>query len=210
MKQERQIDKRGGGNRLSIDVLQARAIERGGKCLSVHYAGTNTEYEFQCKDGHKWKTRAQNLLQKNRWCPTCGKQFYDNHELKTFQTLALNKGGICLSESYGGLRERLTFMCAVGHIWSPIAASLLHRGSWCYFCSRESTLPASKNSSTVVAQMDVLCSSKGGRLVSRTYRGCDVQMVFECSHKHHWFSLVREVKNGNWCKVCSTQDSNAS
>jgi hypothetical protein len=189
-------------SKLTFDTLQLRSSQNGGTCLTTEWSGVGAKYEFRCKDGHTWTSRAQNVLHKDRWCPTCGKQFYVEHDLKTFQTMALNKGGVCLSDSYEGIRSKLTFMCAVGHVWSALPGNLLHRGSWCYFCARESTLPATKNSNIVVSQMDRLCESKGGKLISRQYRGCDVPMIFECAHKHQWFSLVGKVKKGYWCKEC--------
>lgn len=57
-------------------IFKARKIaqERGGKCLSNEYHGINTVLEFECANGHRWKTKYDNVLHGN-WCPICGKSY---------------------------------------------------------------------------------------------------------------------------------------
>lgn len=48
------------------------ATERKGKCLSVEYINNTKHLEFECNNGHHWKTTL-NDIKKGTWCPYCGK-----------------------------------------------------------------------------------------------------------------------------------------
>jgi hypothetical protein len=41
-----------------LERLQARAQEKGGRCLSTGYTGTRAAYLFECAQGHRWASRA--------------------------------------------------------------------------------------------------------------------------------------------------------
>jgi hypothetical protein len=56
--------------RYGIGDMQALAKNHGGECLSVRYAGMHVPLEWQCSEGHTWKT-APSLLRTGAWCPEC-------------------------------------------------------------------------------------------------------------------------------------------
>jgi len=56
----------------SIEEMQALAISRGGKCLSLLYKGANTKLEWQCAKGHTWET-TPGKIKWGTWCPKCSK-----------------------------------------------------------------------------------------------------------------------------------------
>lgn len=121
--------------RYDIAFFHAWAAERGGQCLSEHYNGVKEALSFQCAKGHQFQGKPIYLVHKGHWCPDCGGQFYDVHRIETFQVLAKNKGGACLSAEYLGMRGDLQFRCAVGHEWKALAHNILHNGSWCPRCA---------------------------------------------------------------------------
>jgi len=46
------------------------AKKKGGLCLATEYINRQDPLEWQCKEGHKWKASAKDIL-KGIWCRTC-------------------------------------------------------------------------------------------------------------------------------------------
>lgn len=118
-----------------LDFFKLLAVEKMGICLSDEYLGVQTALRFQCSQGHQFETKPTYLVHKGHWCPECGGQFYGVHQLSTFQVLARNKGGQCLSTEYVGITKYLKFRCAFGHEWQSRGGNILHNGSWCPKCA---------------------------------------------------------------------------
>ena len=121
--------------RYDLDFFKALAAEKGGVCLAESYEGVNAGLRFQCVKGHQFEGKPKYVVHKGHWCPECGGQFYDKHQLSTFQVLARNKGGECLSSEYAGITKYLKFRCAHGHEWQARGGNILHNGSWCPKCA---------------------------------------------------------------------------
>lgn len=59
------------GNRTkTIDDANRIAKLKGGQCLSTHYVNSYQKLEFQCSEGHRWKTSLACVFQ-GTWCPNC-------------------------------------------------------------------------------------------------------------------------------------------
>lgn len=58
---------------LTLNDMQKTAEEKGGKCLSNKYLGNRIPLRWQCKNGHIWETRPQNIRE-GSWCPTCARR----------------------------------------------------------------------------------------------------------------------------------------
>lgn len=58
----------------TIEFFQDFAKERGGKCLSTEYISSRRKIKMVCKNGHKWETRADNILYDKKWCSLCDKE----------------------------------------------------------------------------------------------------------------------------------------
>jgi len=89
---------------------------RGGKCLSKEYINSQSRLKIQCKEGHTWIAIAYHI-KTGSWCPTCfhkqlGLSKRDN--LKTYQKIAREHGGKCLSKEYSDKTAYLEFECAEG------------------------------------------------------------------------------------------------
>ncbi|MBD1904049.1 hypothetical protein NDI37_25845 [Funiculus sociatus GB2-A5] len=59
-----------GNNKKTIEDMQRLAAERGGKCLSTIYQGTNTKLLWECQEGHRWQT-IPSIIVREGWCPDC-------------------------------------------------------------------------------------------------------------------------------------------
>ena len=94
--------------------------------------------------------------------------------------IAANRGGLCLSEVYRNNSTKLTWQCKNGHIWEAIPNSV-KRGSWCPFCA--------KNSAYTIRDMQALASEKGGKCLSKKYKGSHQKLTWQCAEGHVWDAL---------------------
>ena len=119
----------------NIDIYHTIAAFHNGKCLSEKYKNRSTKLKFECEKGHQWKTSA-GIVKGGSWCPQCdiktrGSERKD--KIETYQKIAEEHGGKCLSTEYINSREKLKFECAKGHKWETTAINV-KQGSWCLRC----------------------------------------------------------------------------
>ncbi len=86
----------------------------------------------RCAAGHEWLAWLPNLASHRSWCPEC----YGNKPLtiEAMCDIAGSRGGKCLSETYHGLTQRLTWECSYGHQWDATPNNVKNHGSWCPHC----------------------------------------------------------------------------
>jgi len=123
--------------KLTIELMQQIARDRGGKCLSKKYINAHTHLEWICAEGHPWSTPPMNI-RSGKWCKICGnKRSADKQRgtLKEMQDIASEKNGKCISKEYINARTHLEWMCAEGHRWFAVPESV-KGGTWCKRCSR--------------------------------------------------------------------------
>lgn len=59
-----------GKAKLSLSKMKEVAESRLGKCLSKKYVNTDTKLEWECKEGHRWFAKYDNI-RLGQWCPVC-------------------------------------------------------------------------------------------------------------------------------------------
>ncbi len=119
--------------KVTLEMLQKLAHERGGECLSDVYVNAHTQMRWRCSLQHEWNTTA-NSIRRGSWCMTCSipargikGRIYD---IAYFQTLARNRGGECLSEEYRP-RKPMKFKCSSGHVFERTPDLILYNRMWC-------------------------------------------------------------------------------
>ena len=68
-------------NKVYMDELIDIAKSKGGKCLSNKWTGSSGEYRFQCKNGHNWIARYDNIV-RGTWCPICNRRVSSKVKVK--------------------------------------------------------------------------------------------------------------------------------
>ncbi|CAG8841832.1 43832_t:CDS:2, partial [Gigaspora margarita] len=106
-------------NHNNIDIANALALSKNGKCLSSDYIDNKTPLQWKCDKGHIFSTNLNRVKDHNYWCPICGGR---NKTIIDMQGLARDRNGKCLSDKYYGAHTKLEWMCEKGH--------------WCLFCSK--------------------------------------------------------------------------
>lgn len=122
-----------GVRRGSLDDLRALARARGGECLSREYHGVMTDYRWRCAEGHEWVALG-NRVRRGSWCPHCAGRL--RLTIEEMQSLARERGGLCLSTVYVNSQTHLRWRCAEGHEWEAVPSSV-KLGRWCRLCMVE-------------------------------------------------------------------------
>ena len=178
----------------SIEYFKNLAINKKGLCLSTEYITCSSKLEFQCENGHIWKTKPYYLVNNNTWCPKCYKSHKDNIEL--FHEIAKEHGGFCLSTEYVNCRTKLEFQCENGHVWKTKPRNVKHSKSWCPVCSNCIKL--------TIEQMQIIASKRNGKCLSTEYINSHSKLLWMCEKEHQWMAKPYLIKNSkHWCPFCN-------
>jgi hypothetical protein len=132
-----------GSAKLTLEIFQEIAFERGGKCLSPNYKNANSKLAWICSVGHKWSARA-NHVKRGSWCPECRKISGAKKRslgIENMKILAENFNGKCLSTVYLNNRTKLAWECNNGHHFER-SSTEINKGRWCPKCKKlPTTIP---------------------------------------------------------------------
>jgi len=185
-------------NSLTLADLQQTAAKKGGRCLSKKCRGSNAKHEWQCKNGHKWKT-TPSVVRRGKWCPVCsGKQ---KHSIEDMVRLAKMRGGRCLSQEYAGVGSQLLWECINGHQWQSRPSGVI-KGNWCPACAG--------NRRVSLEAYQALARSRGGECLSKKCVNNADRLRWRCAEGHTWWAVARSVKHGTWCLLCANERKRSS
>jgi len=183
-----------------FEELKAKAINRGGRCLSSQYKGAHTKLKWICKQGHIWET-APTYIQQGKWCPQCSYELRANNlrsDIGAMDVLARKRNGICLSTEYKTAISKLTWRCSKGHVWEA-RPNDIQQGKWCPICELE------KRSNGLKATMDKALENvkrNGGICLTSEFVPPRYYGLWRCAQGHEWNARLHSVANGNWCRKC--------
>ena len=76
--------------RLGLASMKSFAKKRGGNCLSKRYVNERTPLLWECKKGHRWRSRLSNIKQNSQppapWCPRCRRKLRQRNAAKKSKT----------------------------------------------------------------------------------------------------------------------------
>lgn len=183
-----------------LQRLRDAAAQHNGVCLSKRYDGMKAIYKFRCAHGHTWQTQGVTVLYGGSWCAQCARErkHFLRDGFERLQELAAQRGGRCLSKSFGGTAAKHQFECANGHRWETTAGGLLYSGSWCRRCAYDR-----RRSSDGLTRLHTAAQTRGGRCLADRYDGVLAQYTFECAEGHEWKAAGGRVLRGSWCRQCA-------
>lgn len=190
---------------LKPTIIDAKdlAITYQGECLSSNYIDSKSKLKWRCKEGHVWEDILGNI-KRGRWCPKCKKlqrELEKELKLNQLKQIASNRGGKCISQKYENVDAKLIWQCNQGHTWESSAYSI-KTGAWCSKCA------AKKNGDKLrgtIDEMHKIARERNGTCLSEEYIDSQSLLEWECSEGHTWKSNANNIKNGNWCKICSNK-----
>ena len=192
-----------GRQKLSLEMLQVEAVERGGRLVSTRYVNAHSPLRWECVEGHQWDAAASKLRY-GTWCPYCaGKARLNIEEMRE---LARSCGGECLSKRYINLKTPLKWRCAEGHVWKAMPGMIKpsgyqERGTWCPECAKAPRY--------TLDDMHELAARRGGKCLSPAYVNNDTPLKWCCAKGHAWSATPNRIRpysektRGSWCPVCA-------
>ena len=122
---------------------------------------------------------------------------YKKYSIEEIRSFVESKGGTLLTDKYTGTKQYLHLQCSKGHQWKSKWCYVNTQGNWCSICS-------GKKIDNPILKIQKHAKSKGGILVSDTYRSNRTKMSFVCANQHEfeasWFSVGTM---NSWCPYCS-------
>jgi hypothetical protein len=150
---------------------------------------------IECKE--VFSARYEKLKSKSKVCictTAARKSTRLQKNLEILSTMAIQKGGRVLSEVPLLMKEKWTFECSKGHIWSAVGGSV-RAGTWCPRCS--GNYPRSLD------DLSIIVEKRGGTLLSSEHLGVDASYTCECSLGHEFTNTFKKIEGGQWCPTCS-------
>lgn len=178
-----------------LDAMQKLARKHGGRCVSDVYVNSLTNLRWQCRHGHEWEMRPR-VVKDGGWCPTCLAGELDRSGLKRMQTLARERGGKCLSDSYVNTRSKLRWQCKDGHVWEATPAAIDIAGAWCPVCAFD-------RRRLTLNDVNGMAAKFGGKCLSTTYSTNISRLRWRCAEGHEFEQSVAGLNKGQWCPTCS-------
>jgi uncharacterized protein YkuJ len=191
-----------------LNKAKEYAISRGGECLSNECLSKTSTLLWDCKKpGHKHFKAKYNIADKNNWCVECGKEAISekntlSNGLDLARKLAINKGGVCLSQEYINNSTNMIWKCFFLHhnTWES-QYSNIRNGKWCPECAGLLSSPEA-----YLEKAKEKAKSRNGECLATTYENNHTKMLWKCSHKAHptWkASFGNVVNHDRWCPKCS-------
>jgi hypothetical protein len=185
-----------GRTKLTLDVFQRLAEEKGGRCLSAEYKNTKAYLKWKCAvaEHSEWEATGDAIRNQKQWCAACAGRpaltIADAHKL------AEAKGGRCLSEVYVNNAGDLEWQCDVDekHTWFTCYACV-KSGHWCPHCAGNARL--------TLEEMKKIAIKRGGVLVSTEYKNSKEDLIWRCDKKHQWPCNADGIRAGQWCPKCA-------
>lgn len=184
-----------------LERLREAARAKGGVCLSEAYDGVNKYYRFRCAHGHEWEALGDSILSGGQWCKKCASAALRTTNLQAdgmerLKKIVAGKGGVCLDDTYKGLKERYRFRCAQGHEWS-MTGTAATGGTWCRACHVDSRRLG-------IETARAIAYARGGQCLSETYVNNLAKLTWVCARGHTWRAALSTVKNQDtWCPDCA-------
>lgn len=116
------------------------------------------------------------------------------------KSLAVSRGGKCLSEAYVGAHSPLEWECGdCGYKWQANLSSVKNANRWCPACGGTQKLTQEK--------VEELIKSRGGTCLS-VYENCWSPLKIICINGHHFGLNWNHMTHlGRWCPTCSSKKS---
>lgn len=176
----------------TIEEMREVARRKGGYCLSINYINSGTKLKWQCKEGHIWEAVPRDVSREH-WCPKCAGN--ERLTIEYMKSVAIAKGGQCLSTVYKNNWTNLRWKCAYGHEWDARPNNILN-GTWCPCCNSDPK--------HTLEEMINIAKSKGGECLSYKYVNLKMLLKWRCACGHEWEAPGGRILHADsWCPICA-------
>lgn len=183
----------------SIEEIRGYTKSKGGILLSSVYLNNKEQLLWKCSCGEEWESSWSYIKNKSTWCPKCSesksKKYPNTYKIDFFKTLAISKGGKCLSDTYIHCNNKLKFQCDLGNIWETMPSTIINSETWCPICNHISPV--------TIGDMNKLADKKRGKCLSVKYINSGTKLLWECEKGHQWNAVPDSIVGGSWCPTCA-------
>jgi hypothetical protein len=110
-------------------------------------------------------------------------------------SIAAERGGVCLSDTYVGSRALMRWRCGAGHEWSATFSNVRNSNTWCPQCAGVAPLS--------LADAQAAAAKRGGVCLSDKYTNCRTPLRWRCGAGHEWSAPFYTIRaQGSWCPQC--------
>ena len=182
--------------KITIEHMQKLAKANNGQCLSLSYLGSAIPLLWECKEGHQWFARPQNVRY-GTWCKICKNRdagINKTRSISDVAKLAIKFEGQLLSKVYKEPHKKLLWKCKNSHEFKASSASV-QQGHWCPECSG--------NKKIKLKEVRNLAIANNGKLLSKKYINAHSKLKWQCKNKHLFESSYANVYSRKWCPECA-------
>lgn len=187
----------------TIKDMNSIAQSHGGKCLSKMYKNAHHHLEWQCARGHVWKAKPASI-NLGVWCNKCSNINKLKYTLADLKLKASENGGQCLATNeVRSNRMPIPWRCRNQHTWMASPSVIMEKNSWCSICNgkNEKGYPSKRYD---ILEMQKIALARGGKCISKNYKGQSVKLKWECSQGHQFMNLPSHVVHRKqWCPTCA-------
>ena len=169
-------------------------------------AGSNTQVDWKCTQGHEFKMSIKNRTLQGYGCPICsGKRILPGfNDLGTLFPLIAAEAIDCDPTNVAaGSKKKLEWKCSKGHRWSASVGNRTANGSGCPFCANKQVLKAYNDLGTLFPD---IASQADGWDPSEILSGAKKKLKWKCDKGHYWTADVGSRTSRNLgCPICSNR-----
>jgi hypothetical protein len=130
----RTLERRRKKEELWLHRCEEAADNAGGSCIGKLSGRLKKGlYRFSCAEGHEWESTGASVVEQGSWCPYCAGNL--QRSIAEVKSLAVARGGICLSDEYHGVDAKYKWKCSLGHTWDA-SFKKVESGQWCPTCAK--------------------------------------------------------------------------
>ncbi len=182
-----------GQIKYTLEQCKQHAVDNNGLCFSSKYRHCDYKMKWKCNVcDHEWKSSWYNV-RRGAWCVKCSGKA--KHTIQECKDLAVEKGGVCMSETYVGSHGLLKWQCNhCAYIWKASYSNVSH-GTWCPKCAggMKHTIEYCKE----------YAINHNGICISNKYINGKKRMKWQCDRCGTiWKASFNSVHSGSWCPSC--------
>lgn len=189
--------------RSELKKLKKIAESKGGKLISTVYNGCENKLEFEDKLGNRFFMSPSNI-RNNKWSGYESGNVYNNsdYHLETLRKIAESKGGKLISTKYTKAHDKLEFEDKLGNRFF-MSPSNVRNNRWSGYESGS----VYSNPEYHFNILKKIAESKGGKIISTSYKGLKNKLEFQDRLQNKFWSLPNNIKRGKWSPFESANTS---
>lgn len=120
---------------------------------------------------------------------------------------ARNKQGNCLVKKDVDDTSLVTWQCKHGHVFKASPHKILAGERWCGVCDAKERKQAQQESSDeIFKEVCKIARQKGGKCLSKEFKGLSVKLKWECKQGHKWKAIpANMLYRDTWCPRCARE-----